>query len=146
MFSDTLTSARPTGGRLNPRLSGSGFNPTLGVQQVFMHRKNMFDPYICIAHAEHYILGMTTFGGLMLFVCKIAIWIVISNNHNFIDMQISCSALLCYNIASLNYVERGAFILSCCEKLWNGASILMDLKYVCLNSPSTLGGSGPGLG
>ena len=45
-FSDTLTSARPLGDSWNPRLSGSGFNTTLGVQQMLMHRKNVFDPYI----------------------------------------------------------------------------------------------------
>ena len=44
-FSDTLTSARLLGGRLNTRLSDSGFSTTLGVQQILMHRKNMFDPY-----------------------------------------------------------------------------------------------------
>ena len=38
-FSDTLTSAGPLGGRLNPRLSGSDFNATLEVQQMLMYRK-----------------------------------------------------------------------------------------------------------
>ena len=36
VFSDALTSARPLGGRLNPCLSGSGFNITLGAQQMLM--------------------------------------------------------------------------------------------------------------
>ena len=41
-FSDTLTSARPLGGPQNPRLSGSGFNITLRVQQMLMHNKFSF--------------------------------------------------------------------------------------------------------
>ena len=35
-----------TSGSLKPSLLGMGFNITLGVQQMLMHRKNMFDPYI----------------------------------------------------------------------------------------------------
>ena len=45
-FSDTLTSARPPVGRLNPRLLGSGFNTTLGVQQMLMRRKTCLIPIL----------------------------------------------------------------------------------------------------
>ena len=45
-FSDTLTSARPLRGRQNPQLSESGFNTTLGVQQMLMHRKTCLTPIL----------------------------------------------------------------------------------------------------
>ena len=45
-FSDTLTSARPLGGRSTPRLSGSGFNTTLEVQHMIMHRKTCLIPIV----------------------------------------------------------------------------------------------------
>ena len=45
-FSDTLlTCARPLGS-LNPCLSGSGFNTTLGVQQMLMHKKTCLIPIL----------------------------------------------------------------------------------------------------
>ena len=43
-FSNTLTSAKPLVCHLNPRLSGSGFNTTMGVQQILMHRKTCLIP------------------------------------------------------------------------------------------------------
>ena len=43
-FSDTLTSARPLGGRKNPCILGSGLSTTLGDQQMLMHRKTCFIP------------------------------------------------------------------------------------------------------
>ena len=45
-FSNTLGYARPLWIRLNPRLSGSGFNITLGVQQMLMHRKMCLIPIV----------------------------------------------------------------------------------------------------
>ena len=45
-FSDALTSAGPLGGPLNPYLSGSGFNITLGVQQMLMRRKTCLIPIL----------------------------------------------------------------------------------------------------
>ena len=39
-FSDTLTSAGPLGMCWNPHLSDSGFNTSLGAQQMLMHRKS----------------------------------------------------------------------------------------------------------
>ena len=46
--SNRLTSARPLGGRWNPRLSGSGWNTTLGVQQLLMHRKTCLIPILLL--------------------------------------------------------------------------------------------------
>ena len=43
-FSDTLTSAGPLGRCWNPRLSGSSFNTSLGIQQILMHRKSCWIP------------------------------------------------------------------------------------------------------
>ena len=45
-FSDALTSARPLGDRKTPRISGSGFNTTLGVQQMLIHRKKGLIPIV----------------------------------------------------------------------------------------------------
>ena len=45
-FSDTLTNVRPLGSHVNPRLSGSGLNTTLGGPADVNAEKNMFDPYI----------------------------------------------------------------------------------------------------
>ena len=45
-FSDTLTSAGPLGRCWNPRLSGSGFNTSLGTQQMLMHRKSCLIPIV----------------------------------------------------------------------------------------------------
>ena len=54
-FSDTLTSARPLGGHSNPRLSGSGFNATLWVQQMLMHRKTCLIPIMITYEPVHEI-------------------------------------------------------------------------------------------
>ena len=43
-FPDTVTSAGPLGGHYNPCFSGSGFNTTLWVQQMLMHRKTCLIP------------------------------------------------------------------------------------------------------
>ena len=43
-FSDTLVSARPLRGSHYPRLSGLGFNNTLVLKQVVMHRKSRLIP------------------------------------------------------------------------------------------------------
>ena len=56
-FSDTLTSARPLMGCKNPRLSGSGFNTPLGVQQMLMNKKNMFDPRTLYEPRNSYTMG-----------------------------------------------------------------------------------------
>ena len=45
-FSDVLTYARPLRSRYNPRLSGSGFNTTLWVQQMLIHRKTCLIPIV----------------------------------------------------------------------------------------------------
>ena len=45
-ISETLTSARSLGGRYNPRLSGSGFNSILWIQQMLMHRKTCLIPIL----------------------------------------------------------------------------------------------------
>ena len=45
-FSDILTPAGPLGRCWNPRLSGSGFNTSLGAQQMLMHRKVCLIPIL----------------------------------------------------------------------------------------------------
>ena len=55
-FFDQLTSAGPLGVVKNPRLLSSGFNITLGVQQMLMHRKTSLTPILLNKKPCHTLL------------------------------------------------------------------------------------------
>ena len=73
-FSDTLTTAWPLCGCWNHRMSGSGFNTSLGAQQMLMHRKSCLIPIF--KSLSIIFLGIEIFGQCGL-----------SNNHSLFVLR-----------------------------------------------------------